>query len=99
MPDQNCHSLMQYIPFIGLIANNPNVKTPFGTKMAETAIMSVVAGGFALYVSVEVIKSELTAIKVSMEKRFDNIEIKVEQVDSKVERVRGDLYIPRGKKE
>lgn len=92
MPDQDCHSLLSYIPFLGLIAKDPKIQSPVSVRLVETAIMSVVAGGFAMYISVEVIKTEMTSLKESIHK----VDVKVDQVDNKIERVRSDLYVPRG---
>lgn len=93
MPDENCRQLLDYIPFIGLMAGRTEMATPLSTRLFETAIMSAVAGGFATYVGVEVLKADINSIKASIEK----VDAKVDQVDSKIERVRSDLYVPRGK--
>lgn len=92
MPDEKCHQFAQYLPFVGLAMGTDTSKSPMITRMLEAAIMSAVAGGFALYVSVEVIKGELNNIA----NRVEAVAIQVEKVDQKVERVRNDLYIPRG---
>lgn len=92
MPDDNCRHLLDYIPFFGLIASKTQMATPLTTRLVETAIMSAVAGAFATYVGVEVIKNDINVIKVSI----DKVDAKVDQVDNKLERVRSDLYVPRG---
>lgn len=92
MPDDSCRHLLDYIPFMGLISGKTQMVTPLTTRLVETAIMSAVAGAFATYVGVEIIKVEINSLKNSIQK----VDQKVEQVDSKLERVRSDLYIPRG---
>lgn len=92
MPDDSCKHLLDYIPFMGLISGKTQMATPLTTRLVETAIMSAVAGAFATYVGVEIIKVEISTLKSSIHK----VEEKVEQVDNKLERVRSDLYIPRG---
>lgn len=92
MPDDNCRHLIEYIPFLGLISGKTQMATPLTTRLVETAIMSAVAGAFATYVGVEIIKTDINGIKVTI----DKIEDKIDQVDNKIERVRSDLYVPRG---
>lgn len=94
MPDDNCRQLLDYIPFLGLISGKAPMATPLTTRLFETAIMSAVAGAFATYVGVEIIKVEINSLKTNIQK----VEDKVEQVDHKLERVRSDLYVPRGAK-
>ncbi len=93
MPDENCRQLIDYIPFIGLAIGNRSMSTPLITRLSETIIMSVIAGGFAMYISVETIKTELTQLKLMIH----SLESKVDAVDHKVEKVRADLYVPIGK--
>lgn len=93
MPDDNCRHLLDYIPFVGLMAGRSQMATPLSTRLFETAVMSAVAGAFATYVGVEVLKTDINSIKESINK----VDAKIEQVDNKIERVRSDLYVPRGK--
>lgn len=83
MPERLRHFL-DYLPFVALVVNNPR-QTPFVTKMMETAVMSCVAAGFATYIGVELLKVEITNIKAA-----------IQTVDAKVERIRNDMYVPRG---
>lgn len=94
MPDENCRHLLDYIPFMGLVAGRPHMATPLTTRLFETAIMSAVAGAFATYIGVEVLKSDIQYIKQSI----SEVKQKVDEVDNKVERVRSDLYVPLGRK-
>lgn len=82
---------MDYLPFFSLMTGRPPA-TPFITRLIETAVMSVVAGAVGVYVGVEVIKNDLIYIKQGQ----TEINHKIEQVDSKVEQLRRDLYVPRG---
>tara|TARA_R110000822_G_C15338773_1_gene495885 strand:- start:12202 stop:12477 length:276 start_codon:yes stop_codon:yes gene_type:complete len=91
MPDDKCHHFINYLPFVGLTMNNMDVKSPFITRMFEAAIMSAVAGGFAMYVSVAIIKTEIDQLRVSV----FAVATQVEQVNRKIEKVRDDLYVPR----
>tara|TARA_R110000803_G_scaffold210829_1_gene284079 strand:- start:22209 stop:22484 length:276 start_codon:yes stop_codon:yes gene_type:complete len=91
MPDEKCHHFINYLPFVGLTMNNMDVKSPFITRMLEAAIMSVVAGGFAMYVSVAIIKTELEQVRNSV----TAVAVQVELVNRKIEKVRDDLYVPR----
>ena len=92
--DDNCRHLLDYIPFLGLISGKTQMATPLTTRLVETAIMSAVAGAFATYVGVEIIKVEINVVKNSIEK----LEHKIDHVDNKLEKVRSDLYIPRSAK-
>lgn len=93
MPDENCRTLVDYIPFIGLAIGKSTMSAPLITRLTETIVMSMVAGGFAMYVAVETIKTELNQLKLMLHK----VEQKVDSVDVKVEKVRSDLYVPLGK--
>ena len=88
MPDSNCHAFIDYVPFIGTIIGNKKIPAPVATRLMETGIMSLVAGAFAMYISVEVIKTEL-----------NHMTTQIEKVDEKVEQIRKDLYVPRNKHE
>lgn len=90
MPERLRH-LIDFLPFVTLMAGNPSNKTPMVTRMIEMAIMSCVAGGFATYIGVEMLKVEIANIKTAIHQ----VEEKVEKMDGKVERIRSDLYIPR----
>ena len=92
MPDDNCRHLLDYIPFLGLISGKAQTATPLTTRLVETAVMSAVAGAFATYVGVEILKNDINTIKTTI----DKIEDKIDKVDHKIERVRSDLYVPRG---
>jgi len=92
MEGQNYSSLLSYVPFVGLMLNDPSIQSPISVRLVETAIMSVVAGGFSMYVTVQVLSSDIRGLKEAIIK----VEGKVEQVDTKLEKVRTDLYIPRG---
>lgn len=94
MPDENCRQLIDYIPFLGLISGKTPMATPLTTRLVETAIMSAVAGAFATYVGVEVLRSDINYIKASI----SEVKQKVDEVDNKVERVRSDLYVPLGRR-
>lgn len=95
MPDESCRQLIEYIPFLGAIISGKNhMATPLTTRLVETAIMSAVAGAFATYIGVEVLKSDINYIKASI----TEVKQKVDEVDNKVERVRADLYVPLGKR-
>lgn len=83
---------MDYIPFLGLISGKSQMATPLTTRLVETAVMSAVAGAFATYVGVEILKNDINSIKTTI----DKIEDKIDKVDIKIERVRSDLYVPRG---
>lgn len=89
MPDDKCNSFAQYVPFVGLMMGKVG-QTPMFARLAEAAVMSLVAGAFALYVGVEVIKVEIRNI----EYQIQQVDKKVESVDSKVEKIKSDLYIP-----
>lgn len=91
MPER-IKTLLDFIPFIGLMVSPPR-NLPIVTKLLETAIMSAVAGAFATYIGVEMLKVEIVNIKSAIHE----VEKKVEKVDEKIERVRGDVYVPRGK--
>ena len=92
MPDDNCRHLLDYIPFLGLISGKSQMDAPLTTRLVETAVMSAVAGAFATYVGVEILKNDINTIKTTI----DKIEDKIDAVDLKIERVRSDLYVPRG---
>jgi hypothetical protein len=103
MPNEHCRQIVEsgftlrdYIPFAALISGKAQMATPLTTRLVETVIMSVVAGGFAMYVSVEVVKTELNSVKSGIIKLDEKVEIKFDQLDNKIEKVRGDLYVPRG---
>lgn len=87
----NAHHWAEYLPFISLMAGHPAGSSPLFTRIVETAIMSIVAGAVGIYVGVEVIKNDLLYIKDGI--RATNV--KVDQVDAKVEQIRRDLYVPR----
>tara|TARA_R110000803_G_scaffold4054_9_gene13928 strand:- start:4217 stop:4492 length:276 start_codon:yes stop_codon:yes gene_type:complete len=91
MPDEKCHHFINYLPFVGLNMSNMDVKSPFITRMLEAAIMSAVAGGFAMYISVAIIKTEIDQLRVGM----SAVSAQVEVVNKKIEKVRDDLYVPR----
>ena len=91
MPDDKCYNFINYLPFVGLTMDNMDVKSPFITRMLEAAIMSVVAGGFAMYVSVAIIKTEIDQLRISV----TMVATQLEQVNHKIEKVRDDLYVPR----
>lgn len=84
--------MLEYLPFVTLMAGQPASQTPIVTRMIETAVMACVAGAFATYIGVELLKVEIVNIKNAIEK----VEEKVEKIDGKVERIRTDLYIPKG---
>lgn len=98
MPDETCRQLLDYVPFLGLISGKQQMATPLFTRLTETAIMSIVAGGLAMYVSVEVIQAELNSVKYSINRLDEKVETKFDKLDTKIEKVRGDVYIPLGKK-
>lgn len=91
MPERFRH-VLDYLPFVTLMAGQPSHQTPIVTRLIETAIMSCVAGGFATYIGVEMLKVEIANIKTAIHQVDD----KVGKVDEKIERVRSDLYVPRG---
>jgi outer membrane murein-binding lipoprotein Lpp len=93
MPDDNCRHLLEYIPFLGLMTGKTQMATPLTTRLVETAIMSAVAGGFAVYVGVEVLKSDINYIKASIQE----VNLKVDKLENNLDRVKSDLYVPRGK--
>lgn len=105
MPNEHCrqiisnsYTFVDYIPFIGMMISGKNqMATPLTTRLVETVLMSAVAGGFAMYVSVEVVKTELNSVKSGIVKLDEKVEVKFDQLDNKIEKVRGDLYVPRGK--
>lgn len=107
MPNEHCrqiienidtgYKLLDYIPFAALISGKNQMATPLTTRLVETVLMSAVAGGFAMYVSVEVVKTELNSVKSGIVKLDEKVDVKFDQLDNKIERVRGDLYVPRGK--
>lgn len=80
-----------YVPFIGLAINQDVTKTPIVTKMVESAVMAVAATGFAMYVGVELLKQDVSAVRESITK----LDHKIEKLDEKVERIRSDIYVPR----
>lgn len=84
--------LLDFIPFIGLMVNKHTISTPIFTRLLETAIMSAVAGAFATYVGVELLKSDVANLKEAIRQ----VDSKVDHLDEKIERVRGDVYVPRG---
>lgn len=86
------HQWADYVPFLGLAAGKPIGSTPMFTRMVETAIMSIVAGAVGLYVGVEVIKNDMQYLKSGVAE----VNTKVEKLESKVEQIRHDLYVPRG---
>lgn len=85
------HQWAETVPFIGLMAGQPIDSTPFVTRLLETAIMSIVAAAVGIYVGVEVIKSDIAYLKQGV----SEVNIKVEKVETKVEQLRHDLYVPR----
>ena len=91
MPFGKWTGIIEYVPFISLMAGRPSSQTPLFTKLLETAIMSAVAGAFATYVGVELLKSDVSQLKTSIKE----VDGKVEKLDDKVERIRRDLYVPR----
>jgi len=91
MPDEKCNSFVQYIPFMGLIMGKVG-QTPLFARLAEAAVMSLVAGALAMYVGVEVLKVQIQSI----ESQIEQVDRKVDSVDKKVEKIKDDLYIPRG---
>lgn len=86
------HPWAEYVPFLGLAAGRPIGSTPIFARMAETAIMSIVAGGVGIYVGVEVIKNDLAYLKQGV----NETNTKIEKLETKVEQIRHDLYVPRG---
>jgi hypothetical protein len=92
MPDEHCRTLIDVIPFLGLAMAKGTPNSPLMTRLIETAIMSVIAGGFATYLGVKLLEQEMTGIKGSIVR----IEASVEKIDNKLERVRSDIYVPRG---
>lgn len=106
MPNEHCrqiienidngYRLLDYVPFAALISGKNQMATPLTTRLVETVLMSAVAGGFAMYVSVEVVKTELNSVKSSIVKLDEKVEVKFDQLDNKIEKVRSDLYVPRG---
>lgn len=87
------HPASEFIPFLGLAAGKPIGSTPMLTRMIETAIMSIIAGAVGVYVGVEVIKNDLQYLKSGVAE----VNHKVEKLENKVEQIRADLYVPRGK--
>lgn len=91
MPER-LRQIFDYLPFAALMSGPAPRQTPLIAKLLEAAVMSCVAGGFATYIGVELLKVEITNIKAAIH----DVEKKVETIDSKIEKVRGDLYVPRG---
>ena len=52
----------------------------------ETAIMSAVAAGIGMYVTTQ----------ITTEAQSEQDEKKIDRIEDQVERIRSDLYIPRG---
>ena len=84
---EKLNDFLQVIPFVSLFAAGEcdKISTPLATRMIETAIMSAVAAGIGMYVTTQ-ITSE----------RIRQLEKKIDRIETQVERVRSDLYIPRG---
>lgn len=93
MPDDNCRHFIDYIPFIGLMTNGTKPPTPLTTRLFETAVMSAVAGGFATYIGVELLKADMNYIKASIQE----VNVKVDKLENSLDRVKADVYVPRGK--
>lgn len=74
------------------MAKGQMINTPLVTRLIETLIMSAVAGGFATYVGLKVLEQDVGSIKDSITK----IEASMDKIDQKIEKVRSDMYVPRG---
>lgn len=103
MPERLRH-LVDWIPFIGLMAGAPSFHTPFITRMIEAAIIGIAGSAVAVYVGVAQMKVETTNLNTNLnsairdvKEQIQKVDDKVEKVDEKIERVRGDIYVPRGR--
>lgn len=56
-------SLLDYIPFLGLITGKQNMASPLMTRLLETCVMSLVAGGAGMYVSTKVMEVQVAEMK------------------------------------
>jgi flagellar capping protein FliD len=98
MPDEKCNSFLSAIPFIGLALGHESA-SPLITRLAETAIMSLVAGGFAMYIATEKIQWEIASIKQhdvqNINKTLEKIDRKVDQnfqqLDKKIDRTNDQM--------
>ena len=83
-------TFFEQFPFVALAMGR--VERPLATKLIETAVMSIIAGAVGVYVGIEVIKNDLQYLKQAV----TETNVKIEHVDTKVEQLRRDLYVPRG---
>lgn len=81
--------VINYVPFMSAIIKTK--PTPISTRLIETAIMALVAGGLSIWVAVPVIQKDLETLRQDVRR----VDLKVDNVGSKVEKLRSDLYEPR----
>lgn len=86
-------ALLSYLPFVNLIVSRgmPDAPPPMVTSIIEKAIVAIIAGGMGAYVSIKVLESQFIGLK----EQVTAVSNQVERVNSKVEKLRDDLYIPR----
>lgn len=88
MPDENCQSWYQYIPFLSLISGGTPMQTPLSTRLMETAVMALVG----------VVASYLLIIP-RMEEKLSHLQTTVQEVKTDVKQIQRDLYEPKTGKE
>jgi len=97
MPDEHCRTALQeivrHLPFIGLAVGKVG-ESPLSTRLVETAIMSVVAGGFATYINVRMMEEKLIQLNRNIEESATETKEKIAEVKQEVRQIRTDIYAP-----
>lgn len=83
---------LHYMPFIGLLVTQKSTiidakTSPMITRLIETAIMAVIAGGLAIYVSIPQMKDHIDRLKVGQDKietKLDEKAVQIQAIDRQV---------------
>ena len=82
-------------PFIGLAVNGSQAKTPFGTRLAEAAIIGIITGVIAMKGTVMVLDVELKQLKTQLGETKTELKAELAEIKQEQRQVRRDLYTPR----
>ena len=85
--NEKFEAIINSLPFVGLVTGNAT-SNPMFTRLIETAVMSAVAGSFAVYIGVKILETEVDHIKT----RIERIDRKVERIEDKVDKVQIEVY-------